>query len=355
MNTGKLFIASTFCAVLLSLLPTVVFAQNVLITPSTIESSGSVEKALQQNKGAATTKLEGQGGILRITYEASEAITIFMVPLSDAKSYVLTDFITLSLPAVTKETVDIDLTRSPGWSPSPTMWILRVLTKDEHAVAGFHSVEFIPVTFVKTVSTVLRHALTKESYAPSTYHGLHGYRITSIELTIILGVLLLAICTAGFVATRKRRLSTVIMIIVTMHLLYGLRFSLDLLRFSRDHLTGYASGAYDEAGSIYRVAATLVEMTPDNRKDMSVFVCRSGNDYTEKILRYVTYPMTVTSDFASLKKADFALAMDTDNWTYETVNDAKGIRELLHCGTRTLSVHTIAQYPDGSILFTILP
>ncbi len=348
MNTGKIFIARTISAALLSLLPSVVMAQTLTITPEVITSSSSVEKALQENKGRAKTSVEGKGGTLRLTYQASEPITIFMVPMTENGRYNQSDFIVMTLPTTEKAVADIDLTISPGWSPTTKKWLLHALTKDQETVAGFSTIEFIPVSLTKILTTVLRHALTAESYSPSSYHGLHGYRITSLDLTMMLGIALLVIGAVTLLtAKQSRRLQTLVIVIVACHALYGLRFGIDLLRFTGEHLSGYARGGYDEAGSIYQVSEALTELTARNEKK-TVFVCRSGTDYKEKILRYVAYPMTVTSDSASVLTADFAVAMDTDTWTYDPMS------ESLRCGTLTIPVRKISDFPDGSILFTIL-
>ncbi len=349
MRTGNIFIARCICAALLSLLPGVVLAQTLTITPEVITSSSSVERALQENKGRAKTSLEGQGGTLRLTYQASEPITIYMVPITEDGRYIQSDFIVMTLPATEKAIADIDLTVSPGWSPTTKTWLLHVLTKDQNAEAGFSSIEFVPVNLTKTVATVFRHALSAESYSPSSYHGLHGYRIISLSFTMIVGIaLLLAGASALFFAKKPRKLQTLVIVIIAFHALYGLRFGVDLLRFTGEHLSGYAHGAYDEAGSIYQVAEALTELTANSEKKTIVFACRSGTDYKEKILRYMTYPITVTADSSVMATADFALAMDTDTWTYDSVS------ELLHCGTLTVPVRKISDFPDGSILFTIL-
>lgn len=350
MKTGSFFIARTVTAALLVLIPAVAAAQVLMITPEAITSSVPLEKARQENKGRATIKLEGKGGILRLTYKALQPLTIFMVPLSPDGTFVQTDFILLTLPISDQGAADIDLTISRGWSPRNTTWLLSVITKDTEAIAEFSAAEFLPISTVKTVTTFFRHSLNAEPYTPSSYHGLRGYHALKLDLTIIMGLALVLACAAAFVfRTKEKKLQTLIIIFILFHALYGLRFSIDVLRFTGEHLLGYSRGHYDEAGSIYDAAMKIAELAAKTEKEMNVFVCRSGTDYKEKILRYMTYPVTVSSEVASAANADVALGMDTSAWTLESTKDG----ELLHCKDLSLKVRTLAQFPDGSVLFTL--
>lgn len=354
MRTKKLFVAHAVCTALLTLVPAMAMAQAVVITPKAVTSSEPLEKALRENKGRASMKLEGQGGILKLTYQASEPLTIFMVPLSRDERFVQTDFILMALPKAEKGIVDIDLTVSTGWSPLATTWLLNVMTKDEEAIAGFAAAEFVPVSTVKTITTFFRHSVRVEAYTPSSYHGLRGYRALSLDLTMVAGIALFIVSAAAVMFAKKtKKLQTLVIVVVTFHALYGLRFGVDLLRFTGEHLIGYSKGHYDEAGSIYQVAEDITKLASGTKKEASVFVCRSGTDYKEKILRYFTYPVVVSSEVTAAATADFALGMDTDAWRYETVTDGDSTKQLLHCGTNKISVHKVSEFPDGSIIFTI--
>lgn len=355
MKPRNLLLQGILITVLLMLVPMDVRAQTLKIVPQRVESSGPVEKAMQENKGRASTKLEGRGGTLRLTYQASQPITIYMVPLNAQGGFVPTDFLLFTMPPTDSETVEIDLTVSPGWSPRKTTWLLHLLTKDERSIAGFVSIEFVPTSAGKIISTMMRHFFTAEPYTPSSYHALYGYRAFTFSVTIILGILLMVMCALVAVFTSKgRRLQTLLLLVLLMHALYGLRFSVDLVRFTHEHLSAYARGEYDEAGSIYRVAPVVRELAAKNPSATTLFVCRSGTNYKEKILRYFVYPTVVTSETNAAALADFALAMDTDKWSLETVTESNTVDQFLLCGDLRLKVQTLESFPDGSILFALL-
>lgn len=309
-----------------------------------------VEEALRDNKGRAKTSLEGNGAFLRLTYQASEPLTIYMVPLSAEGRFVPDDYLLFTLPQTDGDTADINLTVSPGWSPGNTVWLLHLLTKDENATAGFMAVEFLPATPRTIISAFFRHVFKTEPYTPSSFHALHGYRIFALDGTILAGILLSLACMIGvIVAKKQKKLVVVLLIILTFQGIYGLRFGLDLLRFSREHLSGFSRGLYDEAGSVHQIAHALREHVISSKKAESattVFVCRSGTNYKEKILRYAAYPIVITSDEASLERADFALVMDADEWSFD--------HDALQCGDLTLRVRTVTDFPDDSVLFTII-
>jgi len=267
-------------------------------------------------------------------------------------SFTPTDFLLMTLPATDNGTVEIDLTVSPSWSPRTTTWRLHLLTKDEHSVAGFMSIEFVPASSVQLLTTIVRHIFTADPYTPSSYHALHGYKVLAKDMTIIVGIALLISGILALVLTKsQKRVRTLLAILLFFHALYGLRFGIDQLRFTHEHLTGYARNEYDEAGSIYAVAEAVNDITAQNLDtSTTLFVCRTGTNYTEKILRYFVYPTVVTSDAGTASTADLVLAMDSDEWRVESKEDT----QTLHCRDLALPVRPLAEFADGSILFTLL-
>ncbi len=346
--SGKLH--GTLLVTLFLLTPLSAAAQTLQIQPRVVDASWMVEEALRDNKGRAKTSLEGNGAFLRLTYQASQPLTITMVPLSDEGRFVPNDYLLLTLPQTDGATADINLTVSLGWSPGNTVWLLHLLTKDENASAGFIAVEFLPATPKTMISAFFRHAFKTEPYTPSSFHALHGYRIFALDGTILAGILLILACIiAVIVAKKQNKLVAALLIVLTFQGIYGLRFGLDLLRFSTEHLSGFSRGLYDEAGSAHQIARALREHVMDSKKAESattVFVCRSGTNYKEKILRYAAYPIVITSEEASAEHADYALVMDADEWRVD--NDS------LHCADLTLRVRTVTDFPDGSVLFAII-
>ncbi len=359
MRPRKFLFAQIVCATLLIITPASVWAQILYITPSTVDSSAPVEKALRENKGRASTNIEGRGGTLRLTYQTSAPLTIYMVPLSTTDSYVPTDFLMLTLPSTDEGVADIDLTVSPGWTPRPTKWLLHLLTKDEGTKAGFLTIDFLPTSAPKIVSTFFRHLLTQEPYTPSSYHALRGYRLFSMDATLVAGILLLLTSiTAAALAKKDQKLIAIVCVLLIFQAAYGLRFGLDLLRFSSEHLSGYRNGVYDETGSVHLIAPVILSLAEKNRKDeagTTVFVCRSGTNYKEKLLRYFAYPVRVSSDSAYAKIADYVLVMNSMNWSMQTITAAGIGKQFMRCDDLVFQAEKLSSFPDGSILFTLIP
>ena len=359
MRISPYFFLRLLAVTMLTVAPIAVQAQVERITPVIVESSAQVEQALKENKGSASTKLEGKGALLRITYVASEPLRVYMVPLQSDGRFNPNDFLVLTLAPTEGATVEIDLTVSPGWSPGEKTWLLNLLTKDEKSDAGFSAVEFVPGTITKTFIAFLRHALKAEPYSPSSYHALLGYRALGKGLTVIFGFLLILVCILAAIFTKKeRKLRSVIIVIVLFQGFYGLRFGLDLLRFSVEHLSGFAQGQYDEAGSVYRIAPDIKNFAGQSKKDeaqTTVFVCRSGTNYKEKLLRYAAYPVQISADPVIATSPDYVLVMNAMKWNIETITTGKKVEEILHCEDHQWKGQKMSIYPDGSILFRILP
>lgn len=333
--------------------PLVLLAQTLRITPALVDSSEPIEQALSKNAGHTSATIKGKGKSLNIKYTASEPIDVFMVPTDNADNFVPTDFVRFTLPKTENGDVEIDLTVSPGWSPKEISYIVYLLSEHESADVGIVSLEFIEPTFLKTVSAAFKHFFTAEPYSPSSYHALRGYRFLGISFVPVLGLLGMAFSVLALVFfSKERRLHAVTGIWILATMIYGLRLSIDLVRFSAEHVPGYLRGQYDEAGSAYDIGALL--STPDMKpKDNILFVCRDGTNFKEKLLRYASYPLRVTSDPSEASGATLALVMDKLSWNMETVIDKKGSRQILHCGPIAREAVKIQSWPDGSILYSL--
>lgn len=324
-------------------------ADTIRIEPSIVDSSTPVEDAIRANHGRASTSIQGQGAMLAIGYAASQPIEIYMVPLDTAQHFAPTDFLHFTLPAADNGSVLIDLMVSPGWRPVEQKWIIHLLTRDAQTQAGFTKLAFVPATPLLIVSAAMRHLMTAEPYAPSSYHAIRGYRIMNVQVSAVFGILTLLIGLAVVVFARKdRKLATLVTLLLAATGLYQLRFSIDLLRFTNEHLQGYAAGIYDEAGSAYRIAETL-----KSSGAKTVYVCRDGTNYKEKILRYMSYPVRISSDAAAAGVADFAIVMDKGEWTFEMQTTKGQSRQTLHCGAVSRDASKVAGFPDGSVLFAL--
>lgn len=345
----KLLRVITACTAIVVAVP--VLAETITIEPSLVTASDTVERALQLNKGRASTSIEGRGSRLNISYTASEPIDVFMVPLRSDKTYVPMDFMHFTLPKSEQGSVRIDLTVSPGWTPKETTYLLNLLTTSDNVNADFTDLSFEETSLLTVITAGLRHLFTVEPYTPSSYHALRGYRIFGISLTTVLGLVTVVMAGALFALTKtEKRLSRITTLLTIVTLLYGVRFSVDLLRFTHEHLVGYMDGIYDEAGSAHQIGRTITDISQQSTTPVRVTVCRDGTNYKEKIVRYVAYPIPVSEVSTG---ATLALVMDKNDWNTEMTIDARGSKRTLHCGSINQTAQKVTDFPDGSILFSL--
>lgn len=329
-----------------------VSAQTLGIRPAIVDSSDQVEKRLKENQGRASTTLDGNGSALQISYFASEPVEIFMVPLDKNGGYVPTDFITFTLPKTDAGDAEIELTVSPGWKPTETTWLLNLLSKDESTEAGFTSMEFVRPTVGSTIQAAVSHFFVPEPYSPSSFHALRGYRVLGTSATLLAGIALLVLSAMTLFFARKNRAALLLIILLLGVGAYELRFGLDLLRMTQEHLTGYPKGAYDEAGSVYLVAHAI-ETASENQSKNSVYVCRDGTNFKEKLLRYFVYPVPVSAEDAAAADASFALIIDKLDWELTTSVDGTQSFQTVQCGALSRRGTLLSRFPDGSVLYSL--
>lgn len=280
-----------------------------------------------------------------------------MAPLDKTDRFVPTDFLRFTLPATDEGHVRIDLTVSPGWSPSSHKWVLHLLTESKAAEAGFLNVAFIPATTAQVLRAAWRHLWTVEPYTPSSYHALRGYRIFGSPVAVMTGgFLILAAAVVLILMKKEKKLPALILVLLAGTMMWQLRFSADLLRFTHEHLTGYAKGNYDEAGSVYQIADIVrkaVKTTGMREEDSTVFICRDGTNYKEKILRYRSYPIRVSSQDKDAATASYALVTDRKDWSLETKIVGGTSVQTIRCGALVRIARKLADFSDGSILFAL--
>ena len=343
----------TFLSGMLLAIPFFAHAQTLRITPSLIDSARSVEQALEESESHASTTIEGEGKVVQLTYQSSKPLDVFMGPTEAGNGYTPTDYIRFILPQTENGTVAIDLTVSPGWSPAPQRWIVTLLGKEKDSDAAFSDIRFTNDDARSVARIAAGHLFTEEFYTPSSVHALRGYRIFGVSVTMVLGILVLCASGACFLFVPKRhRTSSVMLTLMIGGLLYQGRFSIDLLRFSLQHAAEYASGTYDEAGSIHAVAENLRELRKSEKTTL-VYVCRDGTNFKEKLLRYFTYPMRISSEAETAATADYAVVMNKFKWGFETTVTKEASNVRLKCGDLDRDAKRLNTFPGGEILFLL--
>ncbi len=320
---------------------------ELYVTPETVDSSEPVTRGLQSNKGSTSTKLEGSGGReLRITYGSTDVLEIFLVPLQPDGSYVPTDFLRFTLPAAGERVAVVDLTVSPGWSPGVKTYLVHILTATQDVRAGFYKVEFTPASVLSGIIAAAKHLFTPESYAPNSYHALRGYRVLAQPVTIWFGVLAMLAAGAAFARRRSEHgVRLAVYVLCAGMLVYGARWTLDLARFTHQHLGEYygSAGVYDEAGAMHALGAVLKMRGPET----SVYFCRDGTNFREKILRYAAYPVPVSDSAEAALNADSIVVSGKIDWSFQN--------GLLTCGDAKTNAELTTTFFDGTQLFRRLP
>lgn len=333
-------------------MPLGVRAQTLSVTPSLVDASHAIEEALQTHRGHASSAIEGRGSVLRIEYRSSEAVEVYMVPLAVDGTYVPTDFVHFTLPMSEQGSVKIDLTVSPGWSLNMQKWLLNVLSQDASAGLVFTVIEFEEASTGRAIRAALRHLFTTETYTPSSYHALRGYRFLGTSFTVTLGLLTLAaLVVCSLAVGKEKRRSAMLLTLLIGSLVYQVRLSIDLLKLSAGHKNEYSRGTYDEAGSIHEVAAFINAQTPD----ASVYVCRDGTNFKEKLLRYFVYPIRVSSDAIDAEHATVAVVMNKFRTGFTSTALEDGRTGHLQCGILNREIVRLKTFTDGTIVFRILP
>ncbi len=339
-------------AAALLLIPGAVVAQTLTIRPALVDSSDQVEAAVQRNEGQASTSLRGAGKTLLLTYSSDEQIEVFMVPLDTNGNYVPMDFMRFTLPATKSGEVRIDLTVSPGWTPGENLYLLNMLSKTKEPNAYFVDAQFEAASFVDVLKAGIGHFLTVEPFTPSTYHALRGYRTLSMSVSVLLGVLSLILAIIAYILSKpEKKLKNVIAVFLVLGTLYATRFSVDLLRITKEHLVTFEeTSTYDEAGASSLIASSLRDVYKLTQND-SVFVCRDGTNFKEKLIRYYAYPIPIVSEAEKANDADYVLVMDKFDWSY--VPGKKEIGKLSCDPLKNVAAEKVAEFPDKAVLFHI--
>jgi hypothetical protein len=279
---------------------------------------------------------------------------MYMVPLKTDDSFVPTDYLHFTLPMTESGTAEIDLTVSPGWSPANRKWQMTLLSTDEKADAAFTGIHFHQDGTRSRFLVAVRHLFTQEAYTPGSYHALRGYRILGTSFTEILGILMVIGALLCFAVCRTKQYRTAVLTtLIVSSLLYQTRFSIDLLRYTLQHTREYAVGTYDEAGSIHAIAGVLRGLVSDP-KHTTVYSCRDGTNFKEKLLRYFSFPITVSSESGAAKTAQYAVVMDKFKWGFTTAITKDASNVTLQCGDLQRLAQKLTTFPSGEILFKIL-
>ncbi len=315
------------------------------VVPHRIEQSAQVDAITSRSESNSSTVIEGDGQILAINYSSDSDLQIFLFYLHSDNSYDPADTVIFSLPAGDNVQTNVDLTHSSGWHPGKRSYKMTLMSDKTDPIVSFASTEFVPTTIGTLVTTPVKQLSLVEIFTPSSYHALHGYTIFGQSFATLLGILALFLTIMACVIWRKRGLIIALSLLIGSQLIYGLRFSIDELRFTAEHVKSwYSNYTYDEAQSTYELASLLKQESIHGI--VNVFVCRNGTDFREKLLRYFSYPISVSSVETSAKAATHIVVMDAAQWSYDAAS------HTLSCNEKTYDATHVQTLKDGTQLFS---
>lgn len=326
-------------------MPTAAQEAITRITP-VLALGRSVVDIARTSDQLAEGMVSGGGRWLRMTYQSNVPLAGFVVPMQDGEQYNPIDMLAFDLPLhVTAATVDIDLSVSSSWSPSSTVYLVTLASPPTDTPPSVLEVSILPADGSDILIATLRHMTVPEAWVVSTYHQLRGYRVLGVGAVFILAVLIVLACGGMLVVHRKRAALPLLLLALSVHLLYGARVGIDLLRLSVAHLAEWhRQGTYGEAGDTFALAeAVRLLDTPDVR----LATCFDATDYFAKLLRYHVLPTPVQIGTDGPLQPTHVAVLRMIHWSYE---DGR-----LRCGSIDAPARLVAEFPAGSRLFVLTP
>ncbi len=319
-------------------------AADLLVPKPTIARDESQLLPHYTTQTSMTT--EGKGGYLHIVYSSSQPFDLLIAPFRSSRGYLPIDLSRVHMPAGKHRDVRIDLTGSPLWSPGQHKYYLLFGSAQKSVDTAVEDMSFLPTPLLQVPIIAVRQFFEAESYQISSYHTLLGYRVLTVSVTLLGGCIVLL--TLLMLLIRKAQPSTLLGVLVLAMLAYNMRFSLDLIRFTAHHLQQwYGEGLYSRAGAVVHIAQ---DVQADQQKHSFgapyVYVCTDDTNYYAKMLRYHAYPVTVATDLQSDAPLTHVLVHHSQ-WS-ETGG-------TLHCGQFEGTVRKLADYPDNTHLYSLLP
>lgn len=326
---------------LVGLIPSLCFAATVVnLTPTLELDHTSAMRRLSAAK-SQSMQVDGNGSTLFLSYSTSVPIDIDVAPIVTGTSFNPSDLAHTTLPAGQDMEAHIDLTQAPSWSPGGSKYYVGFFMSQEDSDAELREIKVLPSSVLGTAGIAFRHLLHGEEFQASTPHGMRGYLVLGVALSTILGIITLI---AACIWMWRGRLAVITICVLGM-LIYGVRWNIDLLRFSATNLfTWVVDGRYGHLGSGYEIAQELRKEEERGRPPVGVFVCTGTTDFLTKFLRYEIYPIPISIVTEDVQKSSHVLVTNIGDWKYEN--------GMLHCGRIDGKATKVREFADGSVLFT---
>lgn len=314
---------------LLCLFAPLASAAEIAVSP--VGYDAGVRQMLAGAASVAHAEVSGAGESIVFAYSAARPLAALVFFHAQRDSLDIATALRGELPAAENGEAVFPLASSPAWRPGARTYLVY-LVSDDPAGAEVRSATVTGGSSARLPLIGLSQLLAPEPFQPSLYHRLAGYRAFGLPLAPAVGVLtLIAVAVLAWRAPRS-----VLPLLACALLLYGLRFSLDLGRFTAAHVAKWTrDGTYATAGSASAITDAI--RADAEARDATVLVCTSGTSYVPTLLSYLLYPLRVTTE------PDPAAPP-----AYVVVSEAIGGDGAACAGG--LRLERMSAFPDGSVL-----
>lgn len=314
----------------LILLPVSCLAQQP-VTVERIADGARIEHMLNEAQSRATAEFNEKATNVTLTYSSPGVLNVLILYVDRNGQFSPLDTLVATLPAGTRVTTEIDLTKSSGWVPRTRTYRMHFLSNTSEG-ASFEDIEFTGGSTLQLIVAGLTQLVRPLPFTPSSYHRLPSYELFGLPLIPLVGTATVLLCLLTYRKHRRRA----VCILIGGLLLVGLRSSVDSIYFSVSHLHSWLrSDTYATAGALPAIAQDLLR-----EQSTGVYLCHTGTSYAKRVLAYHAYPVPVRTTQIS-----HAVVHASGDWSYEG--------GTLSCGRDRFSAKQIKVYPDGSLLFSI--
>ncbi len=333
------------------------FAATLTITPS-LDATAEEASARADDAIRTDMVIEGKGDRLKIVYSSPVRIDVDLAPRRRGTGYDPAELLYFTLPAGEQNEAIIDLTPTPGWSPFHQEYHVYFSSPEGGDDAEVKEMTFLPASFASLMRAFVTHLSIRDTFQVSTFHALRGYSILGASLSFIIGMIIfiaaLVYSLVRLLVFRNQKPATsqpatfvrIPLLILTLGTFaYSAFFGIDLARFTVTNLTEwYGRGTYAKAGAASQVAEVIQKEAAVSAVPLFIFVCHDTTDFYTKMLRYFLYPIPVSMKQEDIPRATHVVVAYKLQWAYEN--------GLITCGNITGAAKKIADFPDGSALFS---
>jgi hypothetical protein len=321
------------------LVPGAVLAADILVPTAALNSD--LSSVLSASQSAADGFVDGQGTQLSLTYRAAVPLDMFIAPTVTGTDYNPADLYTVSLPATGGQTVQIDLTALPTWTPAHTAYYVSFLSAGGDTAAEIGEIAIHGGGAGAVITAAFRHAFEPQPYLVSNMHYLRGRRVLDTPVTAVAGVASVALCI--LILWRKKRIAPVLLTALLCTLVFQLYTGIDSARLAYAHTSEWLrDDTYAQAGDAYTVAADLAALSPG-----SVTVCFDSVDYAPKLIRYLLAPIPV--------RVDRIIDADTTHLVVLQATRSDTTDTLQFCDLHGRQPTAVKRYPSGTVIYSLAP